>query len=184
MQEDEKLLSDYSRRGDTASLSALVVRNARWMTAFLRGMLGSLSDADDVFQEAWLRVIRSRGAYRGGSVKAYLAKIARTAALDYLRKKGKYVLSIDGGDDVRDDLACAEAAPDVSFETKATAEEILKSVASLRLPEREVVLMRVEGGLTFKEIAEQLELPLGTVLTRMRAATVKLRKKLKEGSDE
>lgn len=184
MEEDGKLLSDYSRRGDPASLSALVVRNSRWMTAFLRGMLGSLPDAEDVFQETWLRVIRSRGAYRGGSPKAYLTKIARSAALDFLRRKGKYVLSIDDDDGSRDDPGCTRTAPDEAFEIKATVEEVQKAVAALRMPEREVVLMRVEGELTFKEIAAQLDLPLGTVLTRMRTATIRLRNELKEGSDE
>ena len=183
MGEDERLLLDYSRRGETGSLSALVVRNARWMLAFLRGMLRSPHDAEDVLQEAWLRVIKARGAYRGGSCKAYLARIVRTAAVDFLRKSGRYVFFPDAEDGLPGDVECAEVSPDAAFEIKATSEDVLSAVASLALPEREVVLMRIEGELPFREIAEQLNLPIGTVLTRMRSATIKLRNKLKEAAN-
>lgn len=179
MGEDERLLLDYSRRGEASSLTALVERNSIWMTAFLRGMLRSDSDADDVLQQAWLRVIKSRRSYRGGSARAYLAKTVRTAALDFLRKKSRYVLAADDGDAILGAEVADSTTPADVFESNATAADVREAVLNiLSDSERQIVLLRVEGELSFREIAEDLDLPLGTVLTRMRTATSKLKKKL------
>ena len=87
MPDDAQLLEAYARRGDVESLSALVSRHAVWLKALLRGLLPGASDAEDAFQEVWVRVIRSAGTYRGGSVRAYLARIARSAVVDRHRRE-------------------------------------------------------------------------------------------------
>ena len=86
MEEDVQLLFAYARRGDVQSLAALVRRHATWMQALLRGMLPVAADVDDVFQETWMRVIRAASRYRGGLVKPYLATVARSAAIDHMRR--------------------------------------------------------------------------------------------------
>lgn len=174
---EENLLADYSRRGRVESLSALVSSNAVWMLAFLRGMLRSDHDADDAFQNVWLRVIKSSSSYNGGSVKAYLTKIARSVAIDMLRRKGRY-------QDMPEEESCEypslEADPAQAYEVSSSRVDVKRAIDALEIQEREIVLMRVEGELSFKEIAAELSLPLGTVLTRMRNATIKLKKFLKE----
>ena len=94
MEEDVQLLFAYARRGDVQSLAALVRRHATWMQALLRGMLPVAADVDDVFQETWMRVIRAAPCYRGGMVKPYLATVARSAAIDHLRRT-RAVVSLD-----------------------------------------------------------------------------------------
>ena len=94
MEEDVQLLFAYARRGDVQSLAALVRRHATWMQALLRGMLPVAADVDDVFQETWMRVIRAAPRYRGGMVKPYLATVARSAAIDHLRRT-RAVVSLD-----------------------------------------------------------------------------------------
>ena len=177
MEEDSELLFAYSRRGDVESLSALVRRNAVWMQAFLRGLLPTAVDAEDAFQETWVRVVKSAGRYRGGKVKPYLAVIARSAAIDRLRQMGRFV-SLDAEDG---EGSAAECLPDESpspgerFESKATAEDVREAVRALPEGPRQVLLMRIEGELSFKEIATELGVPLGTALTWMRTATLKLK---------
>ena len=94
MEEDVQLLFAYARRGDVQSLAALVRRHATWMQVLLRGMLPVAADVDDVFQETWMRVIRAAPCYRGGMVKPYLATVARSAAIDHLRRT-RAVVSLD-----------------------------------------------------------------------------------------
>ena len=73
-----------------------------------------------------------------------------------------------------------EADPAQAYEVSSSRVDVKRAIDALEIQEREIVLMRVEGELSFKEIAAELSLPLGTVLTRMRNATIKLKKFLKE----
>lgn len=181
MEEDSELLFAYSRRGDVESLSALVRRHAVWMQAFLRALLPTAADAEDAFQETWVRVVKSAGKYRGGKVKPYLAVIARSVAIDRLRRTGR-VVSLDVDDE--EGSSAAERIPDAApsprewLEAKATSEDVREAVRALPEGSRQVLLMRIEGELSFREIASELGVPLGTALTWMRVATLKLKKML------
>ena len=181
MEEDVQLLFAYARRGDVQSLAALVRRHATWMQALLRGMLPVAADVDDVFQETWMRVIRAAPRYRGGMVKPYLATVARSAAIDHLRRT-RAVVSLD--DEEGEGAAAAVAvaaegpAPGEAFELQATSDDVRRAVSTLPEGPRQVLLMRVEGELSFREIAAELAIPLGTALTWMRSATLKLRRML------
>ena len=181
MEEDAQLLLDYARCGDVQSLAALVRRHATWMQALLRGMLPVAADVDDVFQETWMRVIRAASRYRGGLVKPYLATVARSAAIDHLRRT-RAAVSLDDeegeGAAVAESVADGGPCPAEAFESQATAEDVLRAVKTLPEGPRQVLLMRVEGGLSFREIADELSVPLGTALTWMRSATTKIRRML------
>lgn len=181
MSDDGELLSDYARRGDVNALATLVGRHAAWMLALLRGMLTDLSDADDAFQESWRRVVKTAGGFRGGSVRAYLATVARSVAIDRLRARRRLV-SLDARAE-ESEGSWAEPVdpaptPRERFESQATAEDVRLAVGDLPEGERQVVLLRIEGELTFREIAAELGIPLGTALTWMRSATMRLRRRL------
>lgn len=182
MADDRQLLENYAQRGDVASLTALAVAHSRWLQALLRGLLPSEEDAEDAVQETWLRVIRSAASYRGGNVRAYLARIARSVAVDRFRKSGQPLVPLDAptsnGETLGETIADGAPAPDAAFETLATSAEVRARVRSLPRPQRDVLLLRLEGELTFREIAEQLGIPLGTALTWMRTATETLRHQL------
>ena len=184
MADDSQLLARYANEGDVGSLSALVAAHTRWLMAYLRGALPAESDAEDAFQETWMRVIRFCGAYRGGSVRAYLARVARSVVTDRFRCGGPPSISLDAASDDGDapsaDLADGAPAPDESFELRATSEDVRRAVRALPGRLRDVVLLRIEGELKFQEIADELEVPLGTVLTWMRSATARLKKTLGE----
>ena len=182
MTDDTQLLLDYARRGDVRSFSALVGRHSKWLTAYLRGITPTLADAEDAVQETWVKVIRSCGSYRGGSVRAYLTRVARSVAIDRFRRNGRPTVSVDAvgedGASLSETLADGAPPPDAAFECRATAEEVRRAVRLLPGNQREVLLMRIEAELSFKEIAETLGIPLGTALTWMHAATLRLKKEL------
>lgn len=179
MSEDGQLLLAYARQGDVGSLSALVERNAKWLKGFLRGLTPSDADAEDAFQDTWMRVIRSCASYRGGSARAYLATIARSVVIDRFRRNGRRTVSIDARDESCatsvDALADESPSPGVAFEKSVTAADVRRAVRALPSGQREVVLMRIEGEIPFKEIAETMGIPLGTALTWMHAATDRLK---------
>lgn len=163
-----------------ASIPALVAEHGKWLMAFLRGLAGE--DAEDAFQETWMRVIRFCGSYRGGSVRGYLARVARSVVTDRFRRVGPPTLCLDsvvGDDDSPSaDLVDGALPPGESFELRATAEDVRRAVRGLPGRLRDVVLLRIEGELKFQEIADELGVPLGTVLTWMRSATARLKKTL------
>jgi RNA polymerase sigma-70 factor (ECF subfamily) len=65
--------------------------------------------------------------------------------------------------------------PDEAFESRATSEDVRQAIRVLPEGPRQVLLLRIEGDMSFKEIAEEMSIPLGTALTWMRTATRKLR---------
>lgn len=184
MADDRQLLAKYANEGDVRSLSELVAVHTRWLMAYLRGALPAESDAEDAFQETWMRVIRFCGSYRGGSVRGYLARVARSVVTDRFRRGGPPSVSLDAASDDEDapsaDLVDGAPSPGESFELRATSEDVRRAVRALPERLRDVVLLRIEGELTFQEIADELGVPLGTVLTWMRSATARLKKTLGE----
>ena len=114
-------------------------------------------------------------------VKPYLATVARSVAIDHLRRT-RAVVSLDDeegeGAAVAATVADEGPAPGEAFESQATSDDVRRAVSTLPEGPRQVLLMRVEGELSFREIAAELAIPLGTALTWMRSATTKLRKML------
>lgn len=155
---------------------ALISEHAKWLSALLRGLTRSETDAEDAFQDVWLRVIKLGGLPKGASPRAYLAQAARSVVIDrYRRTEREEATKFEA-----EELVDNSPTPERRFETKATKAEVRAAVRALPFELREVVMLRIEAELKFEEIAAGLELPLGTVLTRMRRATAKLKAALEE----
>lgn len=153
-------------------IATLVETHGAWLSALLRGLTRREVDAEDAFQDVWMRLIKLGGLPKGASPRAYLATIARSVVIDRHRREGR-----EEPGEIPDEEV-DEATPAERFEARASREEILAAVRALPMGPRAVVLMRIEAELTFREIADRLGVPLGTVLTWMRASTTKLKKAL------
>jgi len=177
---DAELLFAF-RKGDVAALDALVGRYQRQLHGYLRAMTGSWADADDLFQETWIRVVRNPGSFRGGAFNAWLWRIARNLLIDRLRRF-KPVVSLD--DTTGEGTAYAERTPAVGPEPGALAEAaelgrlIAVAVERLSPDQRDVFLLRTQAGLSFNEIAKLRRVPLNTALGRMHYAMQRLRQEL------
>lgn len=167
-------------------IDRLVQEHGAWLSGFLRGLTRSEADAEDAFQEVWVRVMRGLRDLRDArGVRGYLATVARSVVIDRYRRDKRYELTIDGTDETGASLAPtlvdSDETPAERHERVSTREEVIAAVRGLPEKQRTVVLMRIEGELTFQEIADAMNAPLGSVLTWMRTATETLKKRLKGG---
>lgn len=181
---DEELLTRFCK-GQTEAFGALVRRYERELYGYLRRYLGDASLAEDVFQNTFLQVYIKSGQYEAGRpVRPWLYTIATNQAIDALRRNGRHqAISLDQQRDEVDNgelhgLVDALQAQGPSPLDVAQGEERRERVrASVdRLPEllRQVLLLAYYQGLKYREIAEILGIPVGTVKSRLHAALVKL----------
>lgn len=119
------------------------------------------NDADDLVQECYLRAFRSWGQFDGrGSRQGWLFTIARRTCVDWFRSKGKSVqISLDDPDGLQE-VVSEKRNPDDA----ATVWEMIKTLQ----PEyKEILYLRFAGGLNYAEMAKSLDVPVGTVRSRL-----------------
>jgi RNA polymerase sigma-70 factor (ECF subfamily) len=172
-------------RGDEAAFTALVKRYERELYGYLRRYLGDASFADDVFQNTFLQMYLKRDAYEAGRpVRPWLYTIATNQAIDFMRRRGRRsAVSLeqqtgeDSDGEVHRLLDLLEARGTTAFEV-ASLEETRKQVRKAvdQLPEflRQVVLLAYFQGLPYRDVAEALGIPVGTVKSRLHAAIQRL----------
>jgi RNA polymerase sigma-70 factor (ECF subfamily) len=155
------------------------------MYGYLRRYLGDASLAEDVFQNTFLQLHLKSDQYEPGRpVRPWLYTIATNQAIDALRRNGRHqVLSLDQGreetpeGDARNLLETLESRGAGPMEEAVGQEQRERIRASVdRLPEflRQVLVMAYYQGLKYREIADALGIPVGTVKSRLHAALVKL----------
>jgi RNA polymerase sigma-70 factor, ECF subfamily len=164
--------------GDADALGALYDRYGRVIFGVLYQMIGSPEAAEEVAQDAFHAVWRRARTYRAerGSVRVWLLAIARNAAIDWMRTKGKRLereATIDEAASVVEDVTVEDRVI-----TTLGAERVRAAVASLPAEQREVVSLAFWSGLSQSEIAARTSVPLGTVKTRVRLGMAKLRERL------
>ncbi|MEI7900974.1 MAG: sigma-70 family RNA polymerase sigma factor [bacterium] len=180
---DAVLLSAFAK-GDTVAMDQLVARYRSALFSWLLGMTGNRADAEDLFQDVWFRVIRHAERFNDVSFKAWMWKIARNLLIDFRRKR-KPDMSLDVVDDeddhpLVDQLTAKGTGPAEAVELDDMTKRVMRAVTTLPEVQRDVFLMRVQGDLSFSEIAETLGIPLNTALGRMHDAMTKLKKLLAE----
>ena len=181
---DEDLLLRF-RRGQRDAFGQLVRRYERELYGYLRRYLGDASLADDVFQNTFLQLYTKIGQYEAGRpVRPWLYTIATHQAIDALRRNSRHqALSLDQqreelrDGDVHNLLSLLESRQGSPVD-HAHGEERRQLVrASVeRLPDflRQVVVLAYYQGLKYREIADIVGIPVGTVKSRLHAALVKL----------
>ncbi len=137
-------------------------------------LVGDREDAQDALQEAFIKCWRHRSqAPEVTNLKAWIFRIALNTGRD-LRKaawrKRRQPMPQD-----ENTLASASETPELVAQRREQYARIRAAVAELREEEREVFLLRQNGDLTYQEIATALDVPTGTVKTRMRLALAKIR---------
>lgn len=181
---DEELLARF-RRGHKEAFGVLVRRYERELYGYLRRYLGDANLADDVFQNTFMQLYVKIGQYEPGRpVRPWLYTIATHQAIDALRRNGRHqALSLDQN---REELPDGEVRGLIELlETRGPGPINSVEVSELRervragvdcLPEflRGVVILAYYQGLKYREIADILEIPVGTVKSRLHAALVRL----------
>lgn len=176
---DEELIHAYLN-GNCDSFNVLYERYKRPLYAYLNRMLENHALADDVFQQAWLRVIRKLGDYENKQkFFAWLTMIARNLAIDQFRKeKNSAELPLDD-ENIAVSEPVSHSEPWRNMHNRELAKALQNAADGLADEQKEVFLLRQEG-LSFKEIAEVQNCSINTVLGRMQYAVRNLRKQLNE----
>ncbi len=175
---DAALLQEFAA-GKMSAFDTLVSRYRQVLFGWLVSSTGSHADAEDLFQEIWMRVMRHAERFTDTSFRAWMWTIARNLVIDYRRKR-RPTLSLDatsGEDDLPlvDRLEGSNRNPGEDLELYDLNRQIFEAVQKLPEMQREVFLMRTQADMTFKEIATALDIPLNTALGRMHDALKKLR---------
>ena len=178
---DQELIA-AARDGDDGAFKELVMRYEPVVAATVMGMLGNSPEAEDVGQETFIRFYRALGSFRGeSSVKTYITRIAMNQAINEIRRRkrsGKVFSSTpaDGLPDVPDKRSGDDDGPD--------RELIEQAVQKLDDDFRAVVVLRLMDGYSTAETAEILDIPVGTVLSRLSRAQKKLKSLLRPVAGE
>jgi RNA polymerase sigma factor (sigma-70 family) len=166
---------------DPAVVAALYVDHGEQLRRFLLGMLRDEQLVNDVLQAAFTKAVEVGHTSQEKSRKAWLFRVAYNEAMAILRRGAV-------GDRVVKKLAWTKTTsaqpadePVMRFET---VEMVRKAMHELPAEQLQIVKMRIYEEKTFAEIAQELQIPLGTALARMRSATGKMRKKLQRHHED
>ena len=141
-----------------------------------RWLVRNPHDAQDIVQDACLRAVKFFEGYHGGDARAWLLRIVRNASYSFLEKRDHADLAQEFDERVR-----------VPSAEKPDAEMLLRSVESQKLQGaleelpiafREALILRELEGLSYKEIAEVMDIPIGTVMSSLARGRAQLRKSL------
>ncbi len=173
--DDEDLLLARLRRRDEDAFRELVTRYEGLVRSYAAGILGDRQEAEDAAQECFLRAYRRIGAFRGEApVQTWLLRICRNHCLDRLRARPSVQLV-----ELHADLA--EGASDTTAAGAALRVDRERLVSALgALPDalQQAMVLRELRGLSYEEVAAALDVPIGTVRSRLSAARAQLRTSL------
>jgi len=167
-----------ARQGELGAFDRLVLKYQKPLYFLVLKMLGNPADAEDVVQEAFIRAYRSLDGFDSERpFQPWLYRIAINLTLTTIHRRKQHArVTLEDAELVGDPVATDPEDRD----TDELGRVALK--ASMALPEdqRAVLLLRVQEGLSYDQISEVLDIPLGTVMSRLNRARTKLRELLKD----
>lgn len=173
--------------GDQEAFEALVRRHHRRVRSLCYRMTGTMNEAEDLSQETFLRVFRHRETYQvGRRFRTWLDRICMNVCLTHQEKVKRVGPVVRMGDQTVEISAAAlpGAAERQDPEARARMNETLAKVKEVtqELPAqyRAALVLRIFGGLSYQEIAEVLSISIGTVMSRINRARVRVRNQLKD----
>lgn len=174
--EDRQWIEQY-RAGDAEALTPLVEKYRCPLFGFILNITEGRGDANEIFQETWFRAIRGLPRYRSHNFMGWLVRIARNLVIDrYRRQRPSVSLDATPEDGVSaTELADPGPGPTAQAATRDDLSAVARAVDTLPAEQKEVFQMRMQTGLSFKEIANLQGASINTALARMQYALAKLR---------
>jgi RNA polymerase sigma-70 factor, ECF subfamily len=165
------------RAGDRRAFEELVLTHQHRVYGLALRMLGNVAEAQDVAQEAFLRAHRALGDFRGDArLSTWLYAIVSRLCLN--RLGGSERRLVRHGEETLARLVDARPGPEQALERGELEDALHRAIGELPEERRIVVVLRDVEGLAYEEIAEILELPVGTVRSRLHRARLDLKDKL------
>lgn len=192
--EEDRGLIARAQQGDTAAFRQLVERHQRRAFAIALSLVRDENDANELVQEAFLRVYRSLPSFQGGSsFFTWLYRIITNLSIDLIRKPGRQLAEIDEGRFESDDSQEADfpllsridgADPVDVVRRREIAGRIEAALDALPAYHRGVILMREVEGLSYEEMAIAMGVSKGTIMSRLFHARQKLQRALADCYEE
>jgi RNA polymerase sigma-70 factor (ECF subfamily) len=172
--------------GDKSAFEKLINRHKERVYSYILFIVKNEELAEDIFQDTFIKVIKSlkKGKYNEqGVFVSWVIRIAHNLTIDYFRKDSR--MPVYNKKDKSDfDILNSKQFSEDTIEDEIIKEQIAQEVRNLieKLPDeqKEVILLRHYGNLSFKEIAEQTNVSINTALGRMRYALINLRKLIED----
>ena len=182
MSADDQRLIAACLEGDATAFGLLVRRHQDRLYNTVYRLLDNAEDAQDVVQEAFLHAYQSLDSFKGDSLFfTWLYRIAVNTAIS-LKRKRRVVLSIDGsrnGEGGVDPLDPSEAAhPGHALEQEEQGRRVQRALSRLSAEHRTVLIMKDMEGQKYETMAEILQVPIGTIRSRLHRARLELRELL------
>ena len=139
-----------------------------------RWLVRNVEDAEDVVQEAYLRALQYSDGFRGGDARAWLLTIVRNTSYGWLRKTRAYEPAVQFDEEIHSSGA-ETATPEQLLLQNADRRLVEKALSQLPIRFREILVLRELEGLSYKEIAEVMGVPIGTVMSTLSRARDRFR---------
>lgn len=183
-----------ARQGEETAYRELLRRYERPIFSLLYRMVRDRELAEDLAQETFVKALNALDSYRPEfKFSSWIFKIANNAAIDQLRRRQLDTLSIDGAPNAETPEAIEATALQISGDQESPLDEVEareigtaveQAIAKLRPEYRACIMLRHVEGLAYEEIAQTLDLPLGTVKTYIHRARHELRRYLEPIRDD
>ncbi|WP_026476190.1 RNA polymerase sigma factor [Alkaliphilus transvaalensis] len=191
LNQQEISLIEKTKQGDILSFEKLIEPYQKKAFNIAYRMLGNLEDANDITQEALIKIYKSINKFEGkSSFSTWIYSIVSNTCIDFLRKKKKsQVVYLEQQDDTGEKTYQIEVAdemntPEYLFERKEMRNIIHDAINQLKVDQKEIIILRDINGFSYQEIADILKCSEGTVKSRISRARNSLRillsKKLQE----
>src|ERR671931_477056 len=187
MAEPSAALIQRAQAGDRDALAALVQSQQTYVYSIAMSIMHNPADAADMTQEAYIRLLRSLGTYRGETkFTTWLYRLVTNICLDGLRRRGRPVDSLDQPDALAAGDSDAPAAgerlvdsdrwtqPEEQVELRESAEQVRAALAQLPTAQRLALTLHYFQDMRYEDIAEVMGLPLNTVKSHIRRGKERL----------
>ena len=182
MEQAQENLIRQSQAGETEAFGELVKMHAPRAVAAAYGMLGCHDEALDASQDAFVRAWRGIGRFSGrANFYTWYYSILRNLCVDRLRRRARHKCT-----ELNDNFAVAEnkSDPATLVANSEQSQRIWKAILELPIIHREIIVMSHFQDMSYKEMAEVLKIPIGTVMSRLHNARKSLGDKLAERNHE
>jgi RNA polymerase sigma-70 factor, ECF subfamily len=169
--------------GQTGTFEQVVLPHLDAAHNLARWLVRNTHDAEDIVQEAYLRAFKFFGGYQGGDARSWVLKIVRNTSYSFLEKNRPADLA-EEFDETIHTASAEQPGAEAALLRSADTRILREALDELPVKFREVLVLRELEGMSYKEIAEVMSVPLGTVMSGLARGRSQLRERLLRARDQ
>jgi RNA polymerase sigma-70 factor (ECF subfamily) len=178
---EEQMLITQAKKGNVSAFETLVKRYQNSIYYLCRRMTGSHQSADDVSQETFIKAYFALNSFKDGmNFFTWIRKIAVNNSLNFIKVSKREEPLGDGAEKIAGNSSMGQELPHEMLQMNQTEEKFKKALKALPSEQKVVFILRVYENLSYKEIAQLLEISEGTVMSRLSRARKKLKSSMAE----